>query len=606
MSNRYLNSSPLPFETHGARTLFSEERPPVDVVEPAAAAGARLHPDRVVAARPRGFVAPTLFDVTGHDPSQYDDDDHHGDSTEPDDAADEGDRGGPDLQDYVVSRQQLLQRDHLEREACRADIERQRLERRSQRITRPRFRDGRRTAARSGKLDAVNERVNQPISQLRRRFKSGRESSSGGQRPELSTGDRRHHGRDVAHVATFANQLKRLVSPLQGIALALYFVLLPYVVVTKWHRTQRQNDGSLVRVLLIALALFWLVFLYQVGRDVWRLRRGGHAGTGGSAWLAGGLVALLSFFIPSSAGALSVTAPPHANLEHALQFSPTDHSASKSPLRHSVPMAPLVGLLPLALMAKRREDLIRQHQFVEINFDVDESIALLRALNPTLLGHLGQLIGDRRDGVLDVAREVEATNIQVDPLDAVGAYVACALGPSSRGTLVGFAREGGSLSILPTWSNRDVVDNAVALHHGKLIFADNENELLRALATRSVGSTLVIYLGDRAGVDEELKARAITLTPYSERPRVTATSSWSSAAPQPRLGDVRVELLRAEPYVAGLSEPLTPTLRRRGVEMLAYVRLVINTIKRFVAILVCITWLTNFSRRFQADRDLQS
>jgi hypothetical protein len=41
-------------------------------------------------------------------------------------------------------------------------------------------------------------------------------------------------------------------------------------------------------------------------------------------------------------------------------------------------------------------------------------------------------------------------------------------------------------------------------------------------------------------------------------------------ATQPRHGDVRVELLRAEPYVVGLCEPLTPTLRRRGVEMLAY------------------------------------
>ena len=132
------------------------------------------------------------------------------------------------------------------------------------------------------------------------------EPSRRGHRPELSTGDRFFLGRDRAHVATHSRHLKRLVAPLQGSALAVYFVLLPYVVVTKWHRTQRQDDGTLVRVLLVALALFWLVFLSQVVRDVWRLRRGASAGTGGSAWLAAGLVALLSLFLPSSAGAASL------------------------------------------------------------------------------------------------------------------------------------------------------------------------------------------------------------------------------------------------------------------------------------------------------------
>jgi hypothetical protein len=91
-------------------------------------------------------------------------------------------------------------------------------------------------------------------------------------------------------VAANSQHLKRLAAPLQGTALATYFVLLPYVVLTKWHRTQRQNDGTLVRALLVALALFWFAFLFQVVRDVWRLRRGGPAGSGGSAWLAGGLV----------------------------------------------------------------------------------------------------------------------------------------------------------------------------------------------------------------------------------------------------------------------------------------------------------------------------
>ncbi len=366
-------------------------------------------------------------------------------------------------------------------------------------------------------------------------------------------------------MAADSEHLKRLVAPLQGSALAIYFVLLPYVVVTKWHRTPRQNDGGLVRVLLVALALFWLVFLCQVVRDVWRLRRGGRAGTGGSAWLAGGLVALLSFFIPSSAGAVTLaTTARHAGAERTLLL--TSRHTPPSPRRVPVPLSSAIGPLPLALMAKRRSDLIRQHQFVEIGYDVDESIELLRSLNPALVNQLRQMIGERRDGVVDVPNLMNEMSHEVG--DA--AYVACALGPSPSGTLVSFAREGGALAILPTWSSRDVVDAVVSLHHGTLIFADNENELLRALATRSVGHTLVVYLGDRSELDDELASCSITLTPYGAQPRTEPTSAWSAVSTPPRHGDVRVELLRAEPHIVGLCEPLTPTLRRRGVEMLAY------------------------------------
>jgi len=566
MSNRYLNSSPLPFENNAALTLFAEERPSLDVVKSALAPGTRLHPDRDVhPARPRGFVAPTLFDVTGHDPGpdQSPQDDHVDDRSE--DALDTGNSGGEYPADYVVSRQELLQRDHDERQACRADIERERVERRSVRNARTGFRNRRRAPTRPGKLDPDRERPNRPITQLRGRHQPGREPSGGGLRPELSTGDRFHLGRDLAHVATHVNHLKRVVAPLQGSALAIYFVLLPYVVVTKWHRTQRQNDGALVRVLLVALALFWLVFLYQVVRDVWRLRRGGSAGTGGSAWLAAGLVALLSLFLPSAAGAAS--GAPHSTGHSARQISPSRHEPTKTPNRIPVPWPSSLDVLPLALMAKRRSDLIRQHQFVDLNYDVDESIELLRALNPALLRRLRQMIGEGLDGVLDVPNALETSETSIDFVDA---YVACALQPSPFGTLVSFAREGGTLAILPTWSSRDVVEAVVALHNGKLVFADNENELLRALATRSIGNTLVLYLGDRAELDDDLAACSITVTPYSDRPRPAMTSPWSTVAPHSRHGEVRVELLRAEAHVVGLSEPLAPTLRRRGIEMLAY------------------------------------
>jgi hypothetical protein len=369
-------------------------------------------------------------------------------------------------------------------------------------------------------------------------------------------------------VATYPGLLKRAVAPLQGSALAIYFVLLPYVVVTKWHRTSRQNDGTLVRVLLVALAVFWLVFLCQVVRDVWRLRRGVDAGSGGSAWLAGALLALLSLLMPSSASAQALGAGvPHATPTASRPYAVSHGEPDAPPTRPAVPWSSATGIMPLALMAKRRSDLIRQHQYVDVNYDVDESIALLRAANPELLTQLREMIGERRDGVVDVPHVIEASNSSVASRDA---YVACALQPTPFGTLVSFAREGGVLAVLPTWSSADVVEATVALHRGRLVFADNELELLRALATRSVRNTLVVYLGDRDDLDEDLLACAITLTPYREGARLKTTSSWTTVAPASHAGGVRVELLRAEPRVVGLIEPLTPTLRRRGVEMLAY------------------------------------
>ena len=568
MSNRYLNSSPLPYENNVALTLFAEERPSLDVVESAPADRAGLHAERKLhAARPRGFVAPTLFDVTGQHPSPELDDVHESD----DDAhvdVDASDRDGEDHEDYVVSRQKLLERDHVEREACRADIERERAERRVVRNPRAGIRIRQRAATRTRKLDPERERVNDPVAQLRGGRQSGRQSSGRGLQPELSVGDRFFLGRDVTHVATNTEQVNRFAGPLQGSALAIYFVLLPYVVVTKWHRTPRQNDGTLVRALLVALALFWLIFLGQVIRDVWRLRRGRGTGTGGSAWLAGGLVALLSLLIPTSAGALAPgAAPPQSTIDRSLALTPSRPAPVTPPNRIPAPWSSSASVLPLALMAKRRSDLIRQHQFADTDYDVDESIELLRALNPMLLSHLRQMIGERRDGVVDIPNSIETTETGIGNIDA---YVACALTPSPRGTLVSFAREGGTLAILPTWSSRDVMEMTVALHHGTLVFADNENELLRALATRSMRNTVVVYLGDRGGLDDDLIACSITLAPYLEQPRALPTSSWSSVAPPTRHGGVRVELLRAEPHLVGLVEPLTPTLRRRGVEMLAY------------------------------------
>jgi hypothetical protein len=216
-------------------------------------------------------------------------------------------------------------------------------------------------------------------------------------------------------------------------------------------------------------------------------------------------------------------------------------------------------------MAKRRSDLLRQPEGDEL-FDVDESIEVLRSLNPELIDHLVALIGDASDGVLDVAEAPAALAI-ASPRSAM---VACSLGPSATGSLVGFAREGGRLPIRASWSTDDIQREVVALHEGTVTFARNEPELLRALATRALRDSVVLYLGPPNELDDELSACAITLTPYLEH---EARVPVRSVVEAPRVSDLRVELLRADPTVVGTVEPFTPTLRRRCVEMVAYLAL---------------------------------
>jgi len=78
-----------------ALTLFAEERPSLDVVESAPADRAGLTLSASSTRAPRGFVAPTLFDVTGQHPSPELDDVHESDDDDHVDV-DASDRDGED------------------------------------------------------------------------------------------------------------------------------------------------------------------------------------------------------------------------------------------------------------------------------------------------------------------------------------------------------------------------------------------------------------------------------------------------------------------------------------------------------------------------------
>jgi hypothetical protein len=353
-----------------------------------------------------------------------------------------------------------------------------------------------------------------------------------------------------------------MASRVHGAALVAYFALLPYVVFTKWRLASTERNGALIRTLLVMLAIFWLGFLVQVARNVWRLRQGRRVNGGGSAWLAGLVVALLALLIPTSSATVK--------LPTSLGVPYHDVAVARRQPVHRVP-SPVAGLgsVPLALMAKRRSDLLRQRSDEAEDFDVEESIELLRARNPDVIASLAALVGDALDGVLAVPDHPPAATT-ASPLAPI---VACHLGPGATGSLVGFAREGGRLPIPPSWSSDDVMNNVVALHEGAVLFARSETELLRFLATRTLRHSVVVYLGAASELDDELSACSITLQLHVDREQPSDRYAHVAPREAANSNDLHVELLRADPQVIGLAEPFAPTLRRRCVEMVAYLAL---------------------------------
>ena len=412
MSPEFRYHEPLPSKDDHETAALTQERSLGDVVQPRSSLGPRFHVDRLVefdATAPPGYprrnehddVADRYFHLNdtgtrGETRARSDDNDDRTD--EESDLTPRSIGHGDEHHDRPAhderrSRVELVQRDRFERQVERERLRRERLERRRQRSAQSGPRGRRRASARSRYLDGRVERPDRGDPDVRRNDDHRPDSVRDRGAHVMPDNDQRSVVHPERHVGTGTEQLSRPLSTrLHGAALALYFALLPYVVLTKWQRTFSESSGTFIRLLLVVLVAFWFGFLWQVTLNVWRLRRGREVKSGGSAWLAGLLVALLALAAPVHLGTHEPTAI-------AIAYQP-----ASQPVRHRLP-TPLVGLapMPLALVAKRRSDALRREG--DDSFDVDESIELLRGLNPELIRHLAALTGDERDGVLDVPDE---------------------------------------------------------------------------------------------------------------------------------------------------------------------------------------------------------
>ena len=135
------------------------------------------------------------------------------------------------------------------------------------------------------------------------------------------------------------------------------------------------------------------------------------AGTGGSAWLAGGLVALLSFFMPSSAGAATHVAASPANSVaniHARDVVTSARRPGEADARAPWPSSVGRDAPRPHGEAPQRSDPSTPVQRRATTTSRSRSNCCARSIR-ALLGQLRQMIGERRDGVLDVPNTIDAT-----------------------------------------------------------------------------------------------------------------------------------------------------------------------------------------------------
>ncbi len=329
-----------------------------------------------------------------------------------------------------------------------------------------------------------------------------------------------------------------LVAPVQGVALLIYFALLPYVIWTKWTLASHVSHGWILRDALSGLALFWVVFVGLVVAYVTQLRHRRDVPRNGVAWVAGLIIALLPFLAVSSAGAQTVpTRPVHSVVTRAPE------SERASSLRVEKMTTGDLESLPLALLAVSRRRRLA---------DDAPDDELLTHLDPHLIARLSELLPADLGGVVDVGEEISLVepNLEDDPL------VGCLLRASAPDRLrVSYARPGGILVVDEPVDSSSLLDRLHPLHRGDLVLVNGPEDAWRALAIRPRDSRVVVVR--RAGDDPELLARVVRVA--------TETPPLSNV--------VRVELLRPLPVVSGVVEPFVATLRRRCVEMVAYLAL---------------------------------
>jgi hypothetical protein len=366
-----------------------------------------------------------------------------------------------------------------------------------------------------------------------------------------------------------------------GVAIAAAMLLWPVVFALRFAESYAPLDRL---GMVLSMSVLWAIWVGVVVRTVLNVRRITHGlapvGTAGIIWLA--------TIIASVAGTSLA-----ATVASAATVSAVPATQSAASVTHTVPWWPIggAGSIPLALVARRRRDVMVQNRLELAETEIDATIVQLRHDDEASLEGLRALIDDRSSGVLVIDEFTVAAAAPAANRDAIVAVLLATDGPAA---LIAFARAGEELP-LGDDAAALIERSAVVLgSRGRCRVVTTPPDALRALALRTTFNDVIVYLGAGSDLDDEVRRRCVTIGAGPQRSGDQFTlhgrtwrfssggaSSSNSLAVMPQLAlrfdvtdtSVRVRLLRSDPLVDGLNEPFTAPLRRKSVEMVAYLAL---------------------------------
>lgn len=343
-------------------------------------------------------------------------------------------------------------------------------------------------------------------------------------------------------------------SAASGLLLVAYLIAIPATTPVIWRQAQEAQSPNIALTLVGTLVALWCVVVVRLIHTVWRQRRG-HVTSGGFGWLAGLMLSMTSFVVAPAVTATTSPAEVSQSVHH--------HSKQAS-------VVTISAGLPMALMAKRRRDELRQLRVILEDGEVEDVINELQSVDEELIQRVLDGLPSDDFGIIDIAQFEEPGPVAAS---ADSPVLVVPVRNESNQWMLAYARPGGTITVAPGTDLQGLASVASALHcDGRVVTSGSSLEAMRQLALRPSSRVMVLHLGGDP-LDEEIARLCVRMVHRSDRDPCVSRPVKSSRSRRPVelvATHVFVRLLRPVAIVEGLSEPFNSDLRRRCIEMTAY------------------------------------